>query len=52
METGALLRLRSDDLGISDAEAAEWEPLLDERFVRVLLANLIRFEEALRELAS
>lgn len=45
------LRRRADELGLSQEEVTEWEPLVDDDLVAALLAGLIQFEDALTELA-
>jgi hypothetical protein len=45
------VRRRADDLGLSADEVAAWEPLIDDDLVAALLSCLVRFEDALAELA-
>lgn len=46
------LRGRAADLGLSDAEVAEWETTVDDSLVAALLGGLVSYEDALVELAS
>jgi len=46
------LRARAADLGLSDAEVAEWEATIDDSMVAALLGALVSYEDALAELAS
>ena len=43
---------RAPELGLTPAELAEWTPQLSDGTVSALLANLIRFEDALAELPA
>jgi hypothetical protein len=45
------LAARASELGVSHDEYAQWEPRLTPGVVAALLAGLIRYEDALRELA-
>jgi len=46
------LAARVSELGISREEFAAWEPRLSPGLVAALLSSLIRYEDALRELAA
>jgi len=45
------LRRRADDLGLSQDDVARWEAVIDDDLVTVLLSGLVRFEDALAEVA-
>lgn len=52
MDTAALLHARSADLRLEPAEVEELAPLLDVRVVQAVLSALVRYEDALVELAQ
>ena len=52
MDTSLLLRARASDLGLREDEIGDVDGRLDERFLQALLANLVKFEEALEELSG
>lgn len=45
------LRARAADLGLGDADVAEWDGVIDDELVTALLGGLVAFEDALAELA-
>jgi hypothetical protein len=49
--TASALRGRAQELGLDDEQAAAWEERVEPDVVDAVLANLIRFEDALRELS-
>ncbi len=51
MDTLPLLRARAGELELRGDEVEEWAQRLDDGFVQALLSNLLRYEEALVELA-
>ena len=51
MQTEALLRSRSAELRLDESEIEELAQLLDPDIVTAVLATLLRYEEALTELA-
>ena len=46
------LQTRSDELGLDKEQAAGWQDRVSPELVEAVLANLIRFEDALRELSQ
>ena len=51
MDRASLLRSRAADLHLQDADIAELDGRVDDELVQAVLANLVKFEEALDELA-
>jgi hypothetical protein len=45
------LQSRAEELALSADDVREWEPQVAPDVVAALLANLIRFDESLRELS-
>lgn len=45
------LRSRAADLGLGDADVAEWDGAIDDELVTAVLGGLVAFEDALAELA-
>jgi hypothetical protein len=46
------LRARAADLGLQEADVAEWDGTIDNDLVAALLGGLVAYEDALAELAA
>lgn len=52
MDVLSLLQARREELRLTDAEVSQWAQVLDAEFVHAVLSALLRYEEALAELAA